>query len=91
MAQTQRLQSWDILAEHQLWADGMADVHQGSGWTAADLSKKTQPHTHPAGLEQQCAWLSMVFLADVTSEGWKRPQLSSNLPRAAYDGAELWH
>ena len=67
----------------------MADVHQGRGWTAADLCKKTQPQTQPAGLAQQPAWRSTLLLSDVTSEDRKIAQLSGNLPLAAYDGAKL--
>ena len=65
----------------------MADVHQGRGWTAADLCRKTQP----AALAQQPAWRSTLLLSDVTSEARKIAQLSGNLPLAAYDGAELRH
>ena len=64
-------------------------MHQGRGWTAADLCRKTQPYTHPAGMAQQCAWRSALLLSDVTSEDRKIAQLSGNLPLAAYDGVKL--
>ena len=50
-------------------------MHQGRGWTAADLCRKTQPQTQPAGLAQQPAWRSTLLLSDVTSEDRKIAQL----------------
>ena len=60
-------------------------MHQGRGWTAADLRRKTQPYTHPAGMAQQRAWRSALLLSDVTSEDRKIAQLFGKLPLAAYE------
>ena len=66
-------------------------MHQGRGWTVADLCRNTQCQSYPAGLAPQCAWRSALLLSDVTSEDRKIAQLSGNLPLAAYDGEKLRH
>ena len=69
----------------------MADVHQGRGWIAADVCRKTQSQTQPDGLAWQLAWRSTQLLLDVTLEDRRIAQLSGNLLFAAYDGAEFRH